>query len=345
MKIDLLSPQNGAEIDITPKKQREIMGALPKDGDDIISDNFEWQNPTEQNAQDFSMPAGIIFTWSLSGNLQFVTDIILEISSKRDFSASEKYFIFAGQMFLTLTNFLTDTEYFWRMTAFRDEETVSQSEVFSFKTLNTTPRWFYVKGACNIRDIGGYDTDCGKKVKFGMLYRGTELNHTVKIEKSRLDFLKNDLKIKTDIDLRRDREISGVYSSPIPGVGWLSFPVLPYHLISSSKDNYRRLFKTLADDSIYPAYMHCLAGADRTGTAVFLLLALLGVEQENLFREYEYTSLSSAGMRSRRNMIFCGFLDYLKSYGSTPKKQSERFLLSCGITPDEINKIRDIFLK
>ncbi len=61
----------------------------------------------------------------------------------------------------------------------------------------------------------------------------------------------------------------------------------------------RTIFSTLADESNYPVYFHCNAGADRTGTLAFLIEGLLGVSYEDTIRDFELTSFSKFGERLR----------------------------------------------
>ena len=48
-----------------------------------------------------------------------------------------------------------------------------------------------------------------------------------------------------------------------------------------------------ADPNNYPMNFHCAVGRDRTGTTAFLILGLLGVDEETLIREY-YSSFFSS---------------------------------------------------
>lgn len=53
---------------------------------------------------------------------------------------------------------------------------------------------------------------------------------------------------------------------------------------------FRRLFELLGDERSYPVLFHCAAGKDRTGVVAALLLAVLGVSQEEILADYLLTN-------------------------------------------------------
>ena len=57
-----------------------------------------------------------------------------------------------------------------------------------------------------------------------------------------------------------------------------------------SQYSIREIFRVLSDENNYPAFFHCNAGADRTGTVAFLINGVLGVSYEDLTRDFELTS-------------------------------------------------------
>ena len=129
MEIKLLSPLDNATLCLTPKIQKELLTSLPTKNQ-ILENIYDWQNPTA-NFNDNSRPEPVIFTWGLDGDLSSVTDIRLVISPNADFSESDVYDIFAGQMLLSLTNFLSN-KYYWKMIAYCDKDIICESKVFSF---------------------------------------------------------------------------------------------------------------------------------------------------------------------------------------------------------------------
>ena len=106
------------------------------------------------------------------------------------------------------------------------------------------------------------------------------------------------------------------------------------------------LEKLIADEKNYPAVFHCIAGQDRTGCLAFMLQALLGVEENLLFLDWETTGFWNPQSKfSHRKLI-----DVLAAQlGSLPGKnwqeKSEHFVKSCGFTDADIAKFRSIMLE
>ncbi len=169
------------------------------------------------------------------------------------------------------------------------------------KVADAPVRWISVDGIRNVRDMGGWTTVNGKKVKYEMLYRGAQLNAkkddgtiVQSVKSSGLETF-NKLGIKTEFDLR------GANDAGVPAEGTnLKYVFIAnhtaYHNIFSKSNkntivsNYKTMFNYLSDSSNYPIYTHCQGGADRTGTYAFLLNGLLGVSYEDLTRDFELTS-------------------------------------------------------
>ncbi len=155
-----------------------------------------------------------------------------------------------------------------------------------------------------------------------------------------------ELGIRTDLDLRG----LGEDCTPVldlSRVEYINIPVESYDSIANPEytRRYRALFSLLANPLKYPIFLHCWGGADRTGTIVFLIQALLGMRNEDLFNDYELTSLSVWGERSRSFEAFQDLLQTLELFASTGSSlqfQVERYLKVIGVTDAEIARIREI---
>ena len=184
-------------------------------------------------------------------------------------------------------------------------------------------------------------TDSGNKVKQGLLYRGSELNSHVTITDSGLKTMREDLKIKTVLDIRGSTEIvKDIYKG-----GYVNIPVKAYGDYIDEPEQNRKIFEFLSDETNYPVYFHCWGGADRTGTIAFLLNAFLGVGEKDLIDDYEITTLSIWGVRSRNTDLFRSLIEKLDEFdGETLKQKVENFMLESGVTPAQLESIRRIFL-
>lgn len=250
--------------------------------------------------------------------------------------------------FIDLYNLYKGAEYHLRITAYGQGNKVLSRGETTFVSTDLGPRVMNVDGIHNVRDLGGYTTASGKRTAQGLIFRGGTLSkikpYASELTEEGAAYMRDVLKIKTDADLRNQTE-AGCTVSPIPDAKLYYFSLGGYlDMLNASA---KPLFQMLADKNNYPIYLHCTGGADRTGTASFLINALLGVEEKILVQDYEFTSFSIYGMRNVRRgdyaAMFQQFLEKLKSYeGETLQQKTENFLLSIGVTSAEIESIKDI---
>jgi protein-tyrosine phosphatase len=239
---------------------------------------------------------------------------------------------------VSVYNLRTGTEYFYNgIFTLTDGTKLTLSG--SFKT-EAGPRLMHIDGLVNVRDLGGWITADGKTVKQGLLYRGSEMDGLVeekfKLTPQGLEQMKA-LGIKTDLDLRHEGE------TVLEGEHILYNAIqYEYAFTDAGKDAVRRLFADLADPANYPAYLHCTYGADRTGTMCYLLLGLLGVSDADLKRDYELTALYYGCVSPAQMDPFVAKIAALP--GENTQARVEYFLESAGVTRDQMDSIRQIFL-
>lgn len=174
-----------------------------------------------------------------------------------------------------------------------------------------------LEGQPNFRDIGGYETRDGRKVRSGLIYRSGELPRLTDEDVEKLQALgvKTLVNFLTpeEIEYRgKDRLPESVREVSIPITGEIADvsdaaaqlvearktgyfrkfppafnPQVHKDLVSGLADKqYSELFEVLADESSYPLVYHCSHGVHRTGTATALLLSALNVPWETVREDY-----------------------------------------------------------
>ena len=236
--------------------------------------------------------------------------------------------------------------YFWRVRS--GDET---SPVRSFTTRGDAPRYLRVPGGIpvNFRDAGGKRTANGGRTRQGMIFRGSDMNLSFKIKPEGIRFMRDELRIRTDLDLRYTSQTSRFKASPLgDGVQWVCRPVNAYKSFTPEQnDLFRDTIKVFADPANYPIYVHCAAGVDRTGEIVFLIDMLLDVDEERALLDYEASSLSYYP-RKRTISYFRRWLNTIREMSpeGTPRPQQVvNYLKKIGVTDEEIASIRRIMLE
>lgn len=191
-----------------------------------------------------------------------------------------------------------------------------------------------MKNAANFRDLGGIRTADGKKVKHGMLFRSGKLKGNPEKISRRL----REHNITDVVDLRSPSELIDK-PEVIPDMNYHSIPPLNdeqnpsvnsknrrsilmnilrkdggakrhlediYRIMVSSPmavDALRELIDLLKDDKGEGVLWHCTQGKDRTGISTAAVLMVLGVNRDNIMRDY---LRSNRYYRLKNYLIFLG---------------------------------------
>ncbi len=295
--------------------------------------------PMEDSAAD------VVLSWECDGN---ATDYLVEYATKENYEDAIQVTITDTQ--IALRNLYKATKYYLRVTAYNEEKVIGTDES-TFETAKEGPRVMSVDGLYNVRDVGGYQTESGKWTRQGLIYRGCEMNgsHDLLLTGKGDKVMSTELKIALDMDLRGPEESGGATTSPISSAKLTYYPLGGYlGAFEEYTNQYKAVFSALAEEENYPVYIHCWGGADRTGTVCFLLNALLGVSERELIQDYEFTTFSMFGERNSQGVAydFAPFLERLKTYeGDTLSEKAENYLLSIGVTRQEIDNIQQIMLE
>ncbi len=266
-------------------------------------------------------------------------------------------------------NFYPDRTYYYEATDSRGKLV----ERGTIKPVNAPVRIINASGGRNIRDAGGWTTKSGDTVKYGLLYRGAQLNGRnggPKLNQSGIDTFRDDLKVVTELDLRNSTDNGGQIECAFGSdKNYVQISIVQYDsALKSNQARLKQIFEVLADENNYPLYFHCNAGADRTGTVAFLIGGLLGVSESDLTKDFELTSFGGQGKRLRGKDTGSGFSDdgimqndssnyvawgpmvdyiknnYVKGDVTDLSGGIEKYLLDIGVGQNDLNKIKALLL-
>ena len=226
------------------------------------------------------------------------------------------------------------------------------------------------QGVANARDLGGLPVRGEATVRMGRIYRSSGLNDNAhyrvpgtkkalprtewkgpgsnRITKKASKYVTETLGVKTDLDLRTDAETFGMKGSPLGDkVRWVNISSSEYEGIGTEKGRaaFTEDFRVFLDEANYPILFHCIAGADRTGSLATILNGLLGVDEDLLHRDWQFTwtgrskPVKAPEQRWRRLMSV-----FRKYEGATLNERIEKYVLSCGFTAGDIAAFRRMML-
>lgn len=164
-----------------------------------------------------------------------------------------------------------------------------------------------LKGATNVRDLGGYTVRGSGATRWGQVFRSDGLHRLDDDDISQL----MSAGVRHFFDLRRAEECArepcrvecvsvelpsqGVFDTDVAtlqtradGENWLFGDYL--RMLEHGGPAFGRLFAALADADGGAALFHCAGGKDRTGLTAALLLTALGVDREQVMDDYLLTN-------------------------------------------------------
>lgn len=185
----------------------------------------------------------------------------------------------------------------------------------SVLALESAQRVYNLEGARNFRDFGGYQTEDGHQVRWGMLYRSNQPAGMTGVDYAKVQ----SIGLATVVDFRTSEEREQA-PTQWKGNAAPEFALLPMGeterlkelepqiqsavetgdlegLLRLGTESYRRmpieyaeefgqLLRLFAQPQTLPLMMHCHAGKDRTGIGAALVLSLLGVPRETIISDY-----------------------------------------------------------
>ncbi|MBQ1783887.1 MAG: tyrosine-protein phosphatase [Gammaproteobacteria bacterium] len=183
-------------------------------------------------------------------------------------------------------------------------------------SLSVKERRLLLDGQDNFRDIGGYATEDGRRVKPGILFRSGALNRLTSADLRDLELRR----IKTVIELRSATEVAAsgkdllppgarpvvipisvaVFDKPIrDAIALGNIGVIPpdlHHqlarsLIVEHTPEVSEVLNVMLNQNNWPVVVHCDDGGLRTGVVTMLLMVALGVGLDDIKTDFLITNI------------------------------------------------------
>jgi protein-tyrosine phosphatase len=202
-----------------------------------------------------------------------------------------------------------------------------------------------LQGSVNFRDLGGYATIDGRRVKWGQLFRSDHLGRLTDRDLAVLSRMRIrqvcDFRTAAEAQKLPDRFPAGNESKylhlPIQhgefdpahtferirngDIDWMTeeFMIAGYiRNLENFADVWARFFRCAADPANRPLVFHCTGGKDRAGVGAALILLALGVPEETVIQDHGLSNFYIAEVLPK---IFA----QIKSRGIDPEKVSPYF--------------------
>ena len=269
---------------------------------------------SESNRMDWPKPVPVSWTNPSSGNSSKTVSIYNDAScTQLETSVS----VNASAVTTEVYNLIPGQTYYYVVRNGSTPIKEGQFETVGRRRMMKIGSDFNVCCANNCRDLGGQVTTDGRTIRYGRIYRGTNVDQ---VSTEARNILLHYMKIGLDVDLRNtgyynvngDFQYDGLGLGDIPlynaavyqGHTVETFPADSYDVaVASLTDSQKmgtlltRIMNAVLNGT--NVYVHCRIGADRTGFACMMLEAILGVPLERCEVDYELTSFSKSGLRTR----------------------------------------------
>ena len=286
-------------------------------------------------------PNGKEVSWTPSTSPDNIKEVRITVRDAYDpdhvytFNPSEK----SASSYI-IRNLLPNTHYKYTVEEFYYSGKPSRSRRAhgEFKTTGQV-RMIQVGGCANVRDLGGWPSQYGPRLKYGKLFRSANLDHIN--SKGIHDFVEN-LNVRAELDLRS--EAVGRSTSPLGS---------DKNYLCVAHGGY--LSAITKRSSVYPQDLrwinarlregksvdwHCAIGCDRCGTLSFLIEGLLGLSELDLCRDYELSTFLFSKKNKRARKSIESMITHIKGYGNSNENLATcfyKYWLSIGAKKEELN--------
>ena len=353
--LEIVSPKEGATV---PTLTPDMKAYLAQPRAERVK---QFADPAERKriAKFGDRPQKTLLSWTCT--LPAATGTVWSVKVRRVKDGAVVFTEKTHKTSLEIDNLEIACDYKWRV-----KGTVGAAKLRAegtFRTEDLAPRLIHLSRIHNMRDLGGRVGLGGRRVRQGLVYRSAGLNDNAHKSKSKggmvlgkerltdasRAYAKGTLGIRTDLDLRSDRECFGMTGSPLgPEVKWIKISSSAYSGMAKDpgKSAFAQVFRVFLDEKNYPIDFHCIAGADRTGSLAFILNGLLGVDEEELWRDWEVTAFQKEKLDFGHRTRFSKLVKVFDAFpGANIHEKIVAYVKSAGFTDADIEKFRAIMLE
>lgn len=291
---------------------------------------------------DLDRPQGKKVKWTPTTGAENISEVRITVSESKDYSSpfihnpssksADSY---------EIKNCIPGRVYYYKVEEFLKDGSVTEVANGVFRTVGQV-RMIQVLNAHNVRDIGGWMTLYGVPVKYGRLYRSGSLD-AIK-PAGRQDFAVN-LNVGAELDLRSESRLKKSKLGDDKDLLVLAHS----DYMSGVKRKNHLYVKDLAwiVERLREGKnvdWHCAIGCDRCGTLSFLIEGLLGLNEIDLGRDYELSTLSKF-KRLRRSVK--EMINYIKTFGGEGDNLAQCFYnywLSIGASREDMDYLLEVML-
>ena len=209
----------------------------------------------------------------------------------------------------------------------------------------------------NLRELGGLEARDGRRVRHGLLYRGSALAGLSDDERQRVDQmgleLVFDLRSRFEAQDTPDYVPAGAHYERMAGMRWDDGEEVDFSpagidrlyrelgTLENLDEGMARLYSTMIHDvpafkalmvhmanGDAPLYFHCTAGKDRTGMAAAIMLMALGVPEPTIMANYLATNDYRAAIIQ-------------EAAAAAPPERREMVAMANGVQEETLRKVLD----
>ena len=191
------------------------------------------------------------------------------------------------------------------------------------------------------------NTGSSGTVRQGMIFRCGKLSADdtgeTLITEEGIRVMREELKVRSEIDLRTvdDLENGGITVSPLgEDISYYSVPLESGgNIILLNRDSLKDIFEIFGDESNYPIVFHCSIGTDRTGMVAFLINGLLGVSEDDLYRDFLFSNFGEIG-KMRAPSIIKTYIETVETaQGDTLSEKIYNYLVDAGVEAEDLDEL------